>query len=171
MIYQFKSGQTFHGVDAQVAGEELERIRLINDGKLRPVDILKSAKSSRSPIHKAFTWDDEKAAHEYRLAEARQFIRAVVVVPNKGEPLPAFWNIAISVSPQNKEVEAERYYQSSEVIASSPDEYYAALQVMLRELTAAQEGLTHLRALAPRGEKLKVRRASALVSSAKEALV
>ncbi len=168
MIYRFKSGQTFHGVDAQVAGEELERIRLANAGKLRPEDILKSAKAKVSPLHNAFTWDDAKAAHEYRLSEARQFIRAVMTVGSEGKTDPAFWNIIVSQSPQINE--SERYYQSAQVIASNPDEYNAALKVMLMELVSAQTGLDKLRSLAPRGAKTKVIRASKLLESAQDAL-
>lgn len=34
MIYQFKTGKTYRGIDAQTAGDELERIRNANKGRL-----------------------------------------------------------------------------------------------------------------------------------------
>lgn len=168
MIYQFKTGLTFCGVDAQTAGEELERIRIANDGKLKPEDVLSSAKAKSSPLHQAFTWDNVKAAHEYRLSEARQFIKAVVTVGKEGKTDPAFWNIIVSQGPQINE--SERYYQSASVIANSPGEYQAALKVMLMELASAQTGLEKLQSLAPRGQKSKVARAHSLLESAHEAL-
>jgi hypothetical protein len=175
MIYQFKTGHTFQGVDAQTAGEELEQIRLQNAGKLRPQDVLENAADPESPIHGVFTWDDSKAAHEYRLSEARDFIKLVVVVDGqKGTPEPAFWNVTITTAPIDNDPESqpskERYYQAANVIAKSPIEYESALQLMVRELASAQTGLERLRRLAPRGHRLKVDRASKLVGSAQDAL-
>lgn len=169
MIYRFKKGITYHGVDAQIAGEELERIRVKNGGKLRPEDIVKSAKLRRSPIHEIFTWDDSAAAHAHRLAEARAFVRTVVIVVKQGPPLPAFWNVMVRKSVGGDQ-DAERYYQSAQVISRSPAEYDSALQVMLTELATAQDGLSKLELLAPKGNKVKVARASHFVASAQAAL-
>ena len=166
MIYQFRTGQTFCGIDAQTAGEELERIRLSNDGRLRPEDVLNSAVDASSPLHGAFTWDDAKAAYEYRLSEARFFIKAVVTVGEQGETAPAFWNIITT----DKQDEPERYYQAASVIAGSPIEYDAALRVMLTELATAKDGLEKLQHLAPKAQRAKVARASSLVESAHGAL-
>jgi hypothetical protein len=170
MIYQFKSGHVYHGVDAQTAGEELERIRVLHGGKLKPDDILKSARATNSPIHGVFTWDDKRAAHQYRLSEARQLVRALVTVNERGAEAPAFWNIIVSPSKAIESGDAERYYQAASVIASSPHEYEAALRVMVTELAAAQSGLEKLRALAPKGSKIRVMKASKLVESASKVL-
>lgn len=172
MIYQFRTGNVYQGVTAQIAGEELERIRLANDGKLLTENVLENASSLESPIHGVFTWDDAKAAHEHRMQEARLFIRSVVVVQKSDDvPQPAYWNIQISTQSKTEGEESERYYQASSVIASSPVEYASALNGMLRELVSAQTGLEKLRHLAPRGKKMKVDRASKLLESAHEALV
>lgn len=173
MIYQFRTGNTYRGVDAQTVGEELERIRRASGDKLLTTDVLKWAAEPDSPIHSCFTWDTEKAAHEYNLHEARQLIKAVVIVKEESDSTePAFWNIAISIpaSEENEPPTEERYYQAAAVVAQNPKEYEAALRVVLRELTSAQRGLEKLRSLAPRGKKTKVDRAAAFVGSAHEAL-
>jgi hypothetical protein len=166
MVYKFKSGNTFQGANAQEVGEELERIRVRSGGKLRTEDVVKEARSDNSPLHKMFLWDDEKAAHEHRLQQARQLIRVVVIVEDQMSS-PAFWNVRIKLRDSETN---EQYYQSAEVVSQSPIEYEAALKTMLRELSSAQSGLEHLRRIAPRGKKQPVRRALSHVASAQQAL-
>jgi len=98
MIYKWKTG-SHHSpdIDAQVAGEELERIRVRHNGRLENADVVDAAKDERSPLHPAFEWDDETAAHAYRLDQAGNLIRAVDVVIEKpsGEarPIRAFVSV------------------------------------------------------------------------------
>lgn len=57
-----------------------ERVRQIykKAGKvLRPEDIIADARNPKSPLHDAFEWDDTKAAHAYRLQQARRLIREI----------------------------------------------------------------------------------------------
>lgn len=59
---------------------ELKRIATENDGILKPEIVVQEARPKTSPLHSRFTWDNTKAAHEYRLWQARQLIRVVVEV-------------------------------------------------------------------------------------------
>lgn len=66
--------------------QELDRIASRNGGILRPEDVVKEAESSRSPLHTCFDWDDNTAAHSYRLYQARNLIRVVVsVIPQTNQ--------------------------------------------------------------------------------------
>jgi len=47
-------------------------------GVLRPVDVVLFAKNEKTALHKIFVWDDTRAAHLYRLQQARYTIRIVV---------------------------------------------------------------------------------------------
>lgn len=85
-------------VPAQVAGEELERIRVANNGRLTQDDVVSSAKRKASPLHDAFEWDDKAAAHQHRLSQAGYLIRKldVVTVANdesKSAPIRAFVSV------------------------------------------------------------------------------
>lgn len=85
-------------IPAQVAGEELERIRVANNGRLAQEDVVASAKRKASPLHSAFEWDDKAAAHQHRLAQAGYIIRKldVVTVANdeaKSAPIRAFVSV------------------------------------------------------------------------------
>lgn len=169
MIYKFKTGATYKGINPQTAGDELERIRRANGGKLETHEVVRWAAEPDSPIHDAFTWDNERAAEAYRLDEARSLIRSVVVVKEQGPPQPAFWNVSVTVLDAD-EATTEHYYQSAEVLATSPAEFEAALKLMLRELASAERGLEQLRSLAPRGKKTAIVRAVGQVRSAQKEL-
>jgi hypothetical protein len=85
-------------IPAQVAGEELERIRIANNGRLAQEDVVANAKSKASPLHAAFEWNDKAAAHQHRLSQAGYLIRKLDVVQvaadnDEGKPIRAFVNV------------------------------------------------------------------------------
>jgi hypothetical protein len=96
MIYTFRHGFSparadGRTIDPQRVGERLERIRRESDGVLDAVDVVVDARQATSPLHHCFEWDDKRAAHEHRVDQAKQLIKAVtVVVPDGDTPLPAF---------------------------------------------------------------------------------
>lgn len=58
----------------------LQEIADRNAGRLTPEDVVKEAFDPGHPLHPFFTWDDEEAALERRLEQARSLIRSVRVV-------------------------------------------------------------------------------------------
>lgn len=59
--------------------ERLIELANDNEGKLTAEMVVEEAKNKASPLHDEFTWDNLKAAHQHRLDQARQLIRAVKV--------------------------------------------------------------------------------------------
>lgn len=106
MVYQWKHGSRID-LDPQAAGEELERIRTWNNGRLEPLNVVEASRDAGAPLHTAFEWDDGKAAQSWRLEQARYVIRSVeVIVPKHsgGEaPIRAFVSV---------ERDADRSYTS-----------------------------------------------------------
>lgn len=80
MIYKWKSSGAPGGIDAQVAGEEMERIRVRNNGRLDSADVVEASRPKSAPLHSAFEWDDAKAAEAYRVDQAAHMIRHIDVV-------------------------------------------------------------------------------------------
>lgn len=78
-VYRWKEGARLR-INAKVAGQELERIRTLHNGRLTPDDVLKEAKDRTSPLHDAFEWDNTKAAQQYRLQQAAYLVRSIEVV-------------------------------------------------------------------------------------------
>jgi hypothetical protein len=172
VIYKFKQGNTFRGIEAQTAGEELERIRRANGGELATEQVVAWAAESDSPLHTAFTWDNERAGELYRLEEARTLIRSVVVIGEEDSaPSPAFWNVTVQADADGDTPAGKKqYYQSSAVLATNPDEFDSALRLMLRELASAEHGLEQLKRIAPRGRGAAISRATSHVTGARTEL-
>lgn len=66
--------------------EKHERLLKLHQSRngLTPASVVKDATNPKSPLHSSFTWDDETAAHEHRLDQARDLIRSfrvTVVTP------------------------------------------------------------------------------------------
>jgi hypothetical protein len=66
-------------IPAKVAADSLMKIYQKNDGELTPEAVVKAAKSETNPLHPCFEWDDVKAGKAYRLKQAGNLIRCVVV--------------------------------------------------------------------------------------------
>jgi hypothetical protein len=84
MVFKWKPKVSIP-VDAQVAGDEIQRITKEKGGVLKASDVVEAAKPKRSPLHPAFEWDDTKAARSYREDQARHMIRSIVVVREDDE--------------------------------------------------------------------------------------
>lgn len=57
----------------------LQRLIVKNNGRITPDAVIADAQDKESPLHGVFEWDDSKAAHQYRLEQARELIRSVKV--------------------------------------------------------------------------------------------
>jgi hypothetical protein len=144
VAYAFRSGYSC-GVDAQVAGEELECIRSFHGGELRPGDVVDSARDPRSRLHPVFTWDNTEAAESWRKHEARQLISSVrVVVRALDRPQPQRQIAYVSVPQPDK----GRAYLPAKVVMSDEVLRQRALDEALRQLEAWRRRYAHLNELA-----------------------
>lgn len=75
------------GIDAQEAGEELERIKQ-RDGTIVPEAVVDEARPEEAVLHPAFEWEDPVAAEKYRVIQARQLIKRVRVICPDPTPEP-----------------------------------------------------------------------------------
>lgn len=70
--------------DSRKSAEDELRYIEERDGIIKPEEVVEFARDEATALHKHFTWDDGEAAHQWRLAQARQFISAfVTIVPKK----------------------------------------------------------------------------------------
>lgn len=76
--YMWKPGSRVR-LDAEKAGREMEAVRRENNGALTPDALLARARSANSATHDHFEWDDTKAAHQHRLDQAGDLIRAITI--------------------------------------------------------------------------------------------
>ena len=122
MVYKWRF--TKYPVDAQVAGEELERI-CESHGALTPEIVLNESREQAAVLHNCFEWDDIVAAESWRREQAGQIIRQLVTVTVAGketsEPVRAF-------------VQIENTYKPIEQVIVRADYVSAMLQNAKKEL-------------------------------------
>jgi len=122
---------------------ELERIRQDHGGILNPKDVVAAASDPSNPLHGCFTWDDRKAAYDFRLWEARQLIRVSVTVPRQTQrPTRAY------VSLDQQRANGGGYRALAEVLEDD-EAREQLLRQALRELKAIERKYRELKELAP----------------------
>lgn len=147
------------GVPAEVAVAELARIRAANK-KLTASAVVEAAEPEDAPLHPAFEWDDEQAAHEYRLIRARQLIRSVRIIREDQTPQRIYVHIP-------EQDEDEGTYEPISLVVKHPDRYALALIELRKRVASAQEAVEELRAA---GESGGDRDRMVLITLAAEAL-
>ena len=127
MQYAWKTGTV--RCHPQVAGDFLEAARLKNDGLITPAIIVRLARPKRSPLHRAFEWDDAAAAHQNRLDQAGEILRQLVIKVTKDDRelvTRAFVNI--------RSVEGGGSYTSIHIAMNDQEMREAVLEDAWREL-------------------------------------
>lgn len=148
--YRYKCD--FYPVDADTAGEELERIER-EHGKIRPKTVVDESRPTDACLHPVFEWRDDIAAEKYRCGQAKNLmsnlVRVSVYVSGKQEPVRVRTMIRAfsNVSPAGK----EGAYVNTET-AMQNEEYRAIiLDNAKREMTQLRrkyEDLVDLKAVA-----------------------
>lgn len=136
---------------------ELRRIADYNNGVLKPEDVIESARSAKSPIHKAFTWDDTDAAHEYRLWQARQLIRVSVEYIKQPDKKSVEVRAFVSLTPDRQQKGGG--YRHTVTVMSNKDMRRQLLSDALAELQVFErkyQGLIELECVFKAAHKVKV---------------
>jgi hypothetical protein len=119
-------------------------------GALRSEDLLAAARPKDSPAHSGFEWNDKKAGHEFRLIQARGWIRRVTIIheerPVQLVHVPRITTMAEPGDTEDTGKGGE--YKPAEVIVKCPDEFSRALEEALMKLHAARRAVDHLQRIA-----------------------
>lgn len=127
MTYQWKL-PSLMPVDAQSAGEELDRIYQ-KRGSMTPGDIVEESRPQNALLHACFEWKDSIAAERYREIQASNIVRNITVIQNAPtEPK----NIRAFVCVQKS-------YHPVGIVLSDEEKASELLQTAFRELKAFKE--------------------------------
>lgn len=122
VIAKWRKGARFTADPELVASE----IMAIGD-EVSPRDVLEVARDEDTELHKCFEWDDTVAAERYRLTQAREVIRFLVIkeeqVPVERPEVRFFYKI-----------DTERGYEPTHIIVRDEDKYKALLEQAYAEL-------------------------------------
>jgi len=107
--YRWKPGARIKA-DPQAVGQWIDGLRDA-DGSVTAAEVADAAADPGTPAHMVFIWDDEEAAHEHRLNQARHIIRClqVKIVTSKSEVITQAYQIVTHDS-------GERYTDIGEVM-------------------------------------------------------
>lgn len=139
MVYKWKEAAQIKA-DAQAAAAVLNDLE--KKGELNATNVVKVSKPKEAVLHDDFEWNDEKAACEYRLNQARKIMQSLIVIPEvengeQQEPVRAFFKIETD-SPT---------YQSIVTIMQTPSQKDMLLKLALKELKAFREKYKRLKEL------------------------
>ncbi len=109
--YKFRENSPYKKENAALIGKFIEEN--FPNGNPNPKEILEIARSTRSPIHKYFDWDDTAAAEKYRISQARDLITALYVEIDGGPRMRAYEKIRL-------EENGPKQFLSLEQIAQAP---------------------------------------------------
>lgn len=146
MTYQWRTGfQSAFKVEPDQARAELMKIRE-REEILTAETVLNNAANPNSALHPCFEWDDNKAAHRYRLQQANQLLRAIEVVYEDQElPVNAFTLAKPEEGPQQ--------YYPTEYLVSKPDLFADGVKRLRAEMLSAVNSLRRLEQLADTDQK------------------
>lgn len=120
---------------------ELTRLAKANDGRLTPDNVVDAAQDEASPLHQCFEWDNDAAAHMFRVEQARHLIRSVrvdVTTSHHTVRVPAFVH-----DPECER--GEQGYVSIRQLSSDEDK---SREVVIAEFSRAASALRRARAVA-----------------------
>ena len=139
MVYKWNNTPTAK-IEAQAAGEELERIRKARMS-LRPHIIEEESRSESAVLHECFDWNDKSAALSWRHQQARQLVNNLVTVEIKeqklSEPVRAFIHLKDSKEymPINVVVQTKNYMEQMMDSAKRDYEIFRRKYSVLNELS------------------------------------
>ncbi len=139
----FAPGRRIGGVDAETIAGELTRIYQ-RDHRITASSVVAESQPEDAPLHPAFEWDDSEAAKQYRLSQARNIIKApVVVIEGDAHHEPLF--VHVSIASEN-----EGEYHPVDVAVSRIDLYENTLAECRLRVKQANDSMNALIAAAER---------------------
>lgn len=126
-------------VDAQAAGEEMERI-YEKRGTITPAGVVEESRPDDAPLHSCFEWRDKEAAEKYREHQARKIIRTLVVQHEEEGKEPVYVRSIVHV---------QKDYTPMNVVVETPGLMDALLSNAFREMESFKRKYQTLNQLAP----------------------
>lgn len=137
--YRWAGGCRSKKQQAQSFGQALEEIKR-NRKAWNAANVVDYAKPKASPIHDMFEWRNAVAAHEYRLTQARYYMRHLeVTIESNGKDIQM--PMAVSFGPGAA-------YKSTQDVMENKDWRAALISKALKEALAWKERWKHLSELA-----------------------
>lgn len=122
---------SINGIFKADATKCFNEIQQIGD-EVKPEQVLEKAKDKKSELHKCFDWNDTSAAEKFRLIQARDVIRHLIVIHQDDEDEekePVQFRVMLK-----NERDRESGYKQTVVMVRDADEYKKLLEQAYAEL-------------------------------------
>lgn len=135
---------SINGIFKADANKCYEEIKEIGD-EVKPEQVLDKAKDKNSELHKCFDWNDSSAAEKFRLIQARDVIRHLIVIKRDDdeEKEPVQFRVMMK-----NERTHESCYKQTIVMVKDEDEYRKLLEQAYAELHSFKQKYSCLSELA-----------------------
>lgn len=122
MKFEFRGPGAPKDIPAEIVGSELTRIAR-RDGGILPRVVVAEAEPQDAVLHSAFQWNNDLAAAEHRLAQARALVRSVVLLAQleRNETAPTV-RAFVSIHNPEGETPQERLYKPVLEVLANPAE-------------------------------------------------
>jgi len=145
--HRWANGFRSKGVKPDVAWAEIERIR--GGRRIVAAQVVEAARHASSPLHPLFEWDDTKAAHEFRLTQARSLLRCIEVEIVREDDSAERTRAFLTVDPEEGDEAARGVYVPMTEALHNPITREQVFRGALAELKGWQKRYARYRALAP----------------------
>lgn len=154
--YQAAKFTTWNRSKVQEYGEELIRLEQLHGG-LKPKDVVNAAEDEDSILHDIFEWKDDTAAHNWRILQARNFIREVEIeIVFTGTDAPHEVEFVVARAMHNVvDEEGDHQYISFQTMKDSPSYRQQVIGQIRSELLRLVEKLRMFEELHPQCKKLE----------------
>ena len=122
MRYEYQGPGSSSAIPVGVAVSELNRL-IERDGSVTAGVLVDESRPDHAPLHAHFEWRNDVAAELHRQQQARQLIRAVVLVaePERHEVLPTV-RAYVSIHNPDGDKPQSRYYKPTLSVLQTPGE-------------------------------------------------
>jgi len=104
----------------ELAYHEIERNRKANNGEIDLDKLVKDSKLKDAPLHNDFEWNNSKAAHKFRLEQARKIVRSIEIIRDETPNIQTrAFELAIRRS-ETPDHPTRRVYMSIEDVMQDP---------------------------------------------------
>ena len=143
-IHRAKGARIINESDAPLVGRELLRMEEEEGGELLPSVLLARATDKSHALHRFFTWDDEEAANQCRLDEARKLIASVTITRIEDPRGPS---VRMFVNVTRNETKPQRYINTQHAL-ENPETRQIILNRVNLELASLRQKHSNLHELA-----------------------
>ena len=120
--------------------------------EVSPSDLINEVSDPNHPAHDAFTWDDEEAGAQFRLIQARNWLRKIVIVRRKSQGGEKLVHVPMKIGT----TPVEGTYKPISAVINNVSEFDSAMKEALDDLRAAHRRVEQLRVAASRSGKKKL---------------